>query len=132
MTERKAIVAERIGPFEWRIPEGTVPGMRVPGVVFATEELMEKAVADRAVEQVANVATLPGIDVASYAMPDIHWGYGFPIGGVAATDVEAGGVVSPGGVGFDIACGVRLIRSNLQWESDVRPRIRELVETLGR
>jgi tRNA-splicing ligase RtcB len=132
MSEKSAISAERIGPFEWRIDKGAVPGMRVPGVVFATEELIEKAVEDRAVEQVANVATLPGIVTASYAMPDIHWGYGFPIGGVAATDVEADGVVSPGGVGFDIACGVRLIRSNLQWESDVRPRIRELVQTLGR
>ena len=122
---------ERIDQFEWRIPIGTVPGMRVPGVVFATEELMDKAVEDRAVEQVANVATLPGIVEASYAMPDIHWGYGFPIGGVAATDVDAGGVVSPGGVGFDIACGVRLIRSELDWERDVRPHIGELVRTLG-
>jgi tRNA-splicing ligase RtcB len=132
MTENTLMPVERIGAFEWRIDKGAVPGMRVPGIVFATEELMEKAVQDRAVEQVANVATLPGIVAASYAMPDIHWGYGFPIGGVAATDVEEGGVVSPGGVGFDIACGVRLIRSNLRWESDVRPRIRELVETLGR
>jgi tRNA-splicing ligase RtcB len=122
---------ERIDTFEWRIPVGTVPGMRVPGVVFATDELMEKAVEDRAVEQVANVATLPGIIRASYAMPDIHWGYGFPIGGVAATDVDEGGVVSPGGVGFDIACGVRLIRSDLDWERDVKPRIGELVRTLG-
>src|SRR5207247_10385489 len=82
---------ERIGSFEWRIPVGTVPGMHVPGVVFATEELMDKAVEDRAVEQVANVATLPGIVQASYAMPDIHWAYGFPIGGVAAADVGEGG-----------------------------------------
>ncbi len=123
---------ERIGPFEWRIPQGFVDGMRVPGIVFATEDLMQQALQDRALEQVANVATLPGIVRASYAMPDIHWGYGFPIGGVAATDVEAGGVVSPGGVGFDIACGVRLIRSDLEWELDVRPRIRELVTALGR
>lgn len=122
---------ERIDDFTWRIPLGTVPGMRVPGVVFATRDLMDKAVEDRAVEQVANVATLPGIVKASYAMPDIHWGYGFPIGGVAATDVDAGGVVSPGGVGFDISCGVRLIRSNLEW-TDVRPKIRDLVTTLGR
>jgi tRNA-splicing ligase RtcB len=126
------ITPERVGPFEWRIPEDTVPGMRVPGIVFATDDLMQKAVEDRAIEQVANVATLPGIVEASYAMPDIHWGYGFPIGGVAATDVDAGGVVSPGGVGFDISCGVRLIRSDLQWEPDVRPRIRELVEVLGK
>ena len=123
---------ELVDDFTWRIPVGTVPGMRVPGVVFATKELMNKAMEDRAVEQVANVASLPGIVKASYAMPDIHWGYGFPIGGVAATDVEAGGVVSPGGVGFDIGCGVRLIRSELEWERDVRPRIGELVHTLGR
>jgi tRNA-splicing ligase RtcB len=122
----------RIDDFTWEIPVGTVSGMRVPGVVFATKDLLEKAVQDRAIEQVANVATLPGIVKASYAMPDIHWGYGFPIGGVAATDIEAGGVVSPGGVGFDISCGVRLITSNLEWESDVRPHIRDLVATLGR
>jgi tRNA-splicing ligase RtcB len=122
----------RIDDFTWEIPIGTVQGMRVPGVVFATKDLMDRAVEDRAVEQVANVATLPGVVKASYAMPDIHWGYGFPIGGVAATDVDQGGVVSPGGVGFDISCGVRLIKSGLTWEQDVRPRIRELVTTLGR
>jgi tRNA-splicing ligase RtcB (3'-phosphate/5'-hydroxy nucleic acid ligase) len=122
---------EPVDPFTWRVPVGTVPGMRVPGIVFATEEMALKAVEDRAVEQVANVATLPGIVQASYAMPDIHWGYGFPIGGVAATDVEAGGVVSPGGVGFDISCGVRLIRSELEWERDARDRLSDLVHTLG-
>jgi tRNA-splicing ligase RtcB len=105
--------------------------MRVPGIVFATEEMARKAVEDRAVEQVANVATLPGIVGASYAMPDIHWGYGFPIGGVAATDADAGGVVSPGGVGFDISCGVRLIRSELEWDRDVKDRASQLVHTLG-
>ena len=122
---------EQIEPFVWRVPTGTVPGMRVPGVVFATEEMATKAVEDRAVEQVANVATLPGIVGASYAMPDIHWGYGFPIGGVAATDPDDGGVVSPGGVGFDISCGVRLIRSELEWP-EVADRIGDLVQTLGR
>jgi tRNA-splicing ligase RtcB len=122
---------EQLEPFVWQIPQNAAPGMRVPGIVFATEELARKAVEDRAVEQVANVATLPGIVRASYAMPDIHWGYGFPIGGVAATDVEAGGVVSPGGVGFDICCGVRLIRSELEWEQEVRERISDLVHTLG-
>ena len=122
---------ERISAYEWRIPVGTVGGMRVPGLVFATEGLIRKAVDDRAIEQVANVATLPGIVKASFAMPDIHWGYGFPIGGVAATDVEAGGVVSPGGVGFDISCGVRLLRSELDWERDVRPRMTELMHALA-
>jgi tRNA-splicing ligase RtcB len=105
--------------------------MRVHGIVFATEEMATKAVEDKAVEQVANVATLPGIVGASYAMPDIHWGYGFPIGGVAATDPDAGGVISPGGVGFDISCGVRLIRSELEWERDVSSEIGNLVHTLG-
>ena len=87
--------------------------MRVPGVVFATRALIPDPASDRALEQVVNVAELPGIVEASYAMPDVHWGYGFPIGGVAATDVARGGVVSPGGVGFDIACGVRLLAADL-------------------
>ncbi len=98
--------------------------MRVPGVVFATRALIPDPAADRALEQVASVAELPGIVAASYAMPDVHWGYGFPIGGVAATDVARGGVVSPGGVGFDIACGVRLLAADLSRE--------ELVPVLGR
>jgi tRNA-splicing ligase RtcB len=118
-------------PYVFEVPIGYVEGMRVPGVVFATDELFERARQDRAVDQVANVATLPGIVGASFAMPDIHWGYGFPIGGVAATDVEAGGVVSPGGVGFDIGCGVRLLRSDLAFERDVGPRLRELVGRLA-
>jgi tRNA-splicing ligase RtcB (3'-phosphate/5'-hydroxy nucleic acid ligase) len=122
----------QLEPFVWEVPVGTVPGMRVPGIVFGSGELIRKAVDDRAVEQVANVATLPAIVRASYAMPDIHWGYGFPIGGVAATDAEADGVISPGGVGFDIACGVRLLRSELAWDPDVRPVVRELVTALGR
>jgi tRNA-splicing ligase RtcB len=107
----------RTGEVTWELdPEG---GMRVPGRVFASPDLFAKAEADRALQQVANVAHLPGIVEASFAMPDIHWGYGFPIGGVAATDVEAGGVVSPGGVGFDICCGVRLLASALT-EADFR------------
>ncbi len=96
----------RDGTARWRIdPDG---GMRVPGVVFTSEDLLPLIEDDRSLAQVANVATLPGIVEASYAMPDMHRGYGFPIGGVAAADVAAGGVVSPGGVGFDISCGVRL------------------------
>jgi tRNA-splicing ligase RtcB len=94
-------------PFRFRIvQEGA---MRVPGIVFASASLLPGERGDKALDQVANVATLPGIVRASYAMPDVHWGYGFPIGGVAATDVDADGVVSPGGVGFDISCGVRLL-----------------------
>jgi tRNA-splicing ligase RtcB len=119
---------ERVAEFTWRI--APIDRMRVPGLVFASEALFRGAVDDRAIEQVANVATLPGIVGASYAMPDVHRGYGFPIGGVAATDPEVGGVISPGGVGFDIACGVRLLRSPLTWD-EVRPRIRELVRSLG-
>ncbi|HUU61907.1 MAG TPA: RtcB family protein, partial [Acidimicrobiia bacterium] len=107
----------RTGEVTWELrAEG---GMRVPGRVFASPSLFARAEADRALQQVANVAHLPGIVEASFAMPDIHWGYGFPIGGVAATDVERGGVVSPGGVGFDICCGVRLLSSALT-EEDFR------------
>ncbi|GAB2761229.1 RtcB family protein [Streptomyces bullii] len=95
-------------PYRFRIPPRAP--MRVPGVVFASRDLL--ADAEQSLEQVANVATLPGIVGASYAMPDVHWGYGFPIGGVAATDVAQGGVVSPGGVGFDISCGVRLLAAD--------------------
>ncbi|MFN2389398.1 MAG: RtcB family protein [Actinomycetota bacterium] len=120
----------QIEPFLWEVPVGYVDGMRVPARVFASRALFEKAVADRAVEQIANVATLPGIVGAALAMPDIHWGYGFPIGGVAATDADTG-AISPGGVGFDIGCGVRLLRSELAWD-EVRPRIRDLVSTMGR
>ena len=102
---------ERTTEYTWTIPRSG--DMRVPGAVFAGEALMVQAREDRALDQVVNVAYLPGIVGASYAMPDIHWGYGFPIGGVAATDVDDGGVVSPGGVGFDICCGVRLLASDL-------------------
>src|SRR5688500_17987293 len=121
----------RLEPSVWEIPVGYVEGMRVPGVVFANDELFAKAVEDRALEQVANVATLPGIVRASYAMPDIHWGYGFPVGGVAATDVDAGGVISPGGVGFDICCGVRLLRSDLTLD-DLRDHLADLTRELGK
>lgn len=122
----------KIDDFLWELPVGYVDGMNVPGRVFASDALFEKSVEDRAVDQVANVATLPGIVGASYAMPDIHWGYGFPIGGVAATDVDAGGVISPGGVGFDIGCGVRLVRTDLDYERAVKPKIKDLVAVLGR
>jgi tRNA-splicing ligase RtcB (3'-phosphate/5'-hydroxy nucleic acid ligase) len=121
----------RVREFEWEIPVGYVDGMLVPGRIFASDALFQKAAEDHSLEQVANVATLPGIVGASYAMPDIHWGYGFPIGGVAATDIAGGGVVSPGGVGFDIGCGVRLLRSDLEW-SGLSKRLRDLVASLGR
>jgi tRNA-splicing ligase RtcB len=104
--------------------------MRVPGRVYAHASLFEQAGHEEALQQVANVATLPGIVNASIAMPDIHWGYGFPIGGVAAMD-ETDGVVSPGGVGFDINCGVRLVRTDMRVE-DVRPRLEPLMHELMR
>jgi tRNA-splicing ligase RtcB len=105
--------------------------MRVPGVLFVTPELLPAAADDRSLQQVANVATLPGIVQASFAMPDVHWGYGFPIGGVAATDVDAGGVVSPGGVGFDISCGVRLLVAPDLDVDRLRPRLRAVMDHLG-
>src|ERR1700730_4603644 len=117
------------GEDRWRIPRSG--GMLVDGLVFASKKLIVKAQEDRALDQVANVAHLPGIVGASMAMPDIHWGYGFPIGGVAATDVEAGGVVSPGVVGFDIGCGVRLLRSSLPWD-DVSASLPALVDAVAR
>src|SRR5687767_4166069 len=120
---------DRVSDVVWDIPRAE--GMLVPGRVFASEELIVKAQSDRALDQVANVAHLPGIIGYSYAMPDIHWGYGFPIGGVAATDIDAGGVVSPGGVGFDISCGVRLVRSEVEIAS-ARERVEDLVTALGR
>ncbi|HET7343853.1 MAG TPA: RtcB family protein [Methylomirabilota bacterium] len=119
---------ERVGPFLWRIPPDAQPGMRVPGLVVADETLIEAIRSDASLQQVANGATLPGIVKASLAMPDIHQGYGLPVGGVVATDAE-GGVVSPGAIGFDINCGVRLLRTGLE-ASDVAPRRRELVDAL--
>jgi tRNA-splicing ligase RtcB (3'-phosphate/5'-hydroxy nucleic acid ligase) len=104
--------------------------MRVPGVVFASTALLGTIGEEQSLTQVANVASLPGIVEASYAMPDMHWGYGFPIGGVAATDVDAGGVVSPGGVGFDISCGVRLLVSPLSM-AEVAPVLDELMDELA-
>src|SRR4051794_26504991 len=120
---------ERVDDTCYRIPKSYHPGMRVDGLIFADEKLMAAVRKDQAAEQVANVAHLPGIQVASLAMPDIHWGYGFCIGGVAATDPAEGGVISPGGVGYDINCGVRLVRSNLR-EPDVRPVLVKLMDQL--
>ena len=110
------------------IPRSTVPGMRTRGRIYASERMLPDIIRDQAVGQVANVATLPGIVGDSLAMPDIHFGYGFPIGGVAATRVDDG-VVSPGGVGYDINCGVRLLRTDLE-ARDVEGRMHQLVDTL--
>ena len=118
----------RIDDYRWMIPENHKTGMRVPGLIYASKEMLESIREDRTPEQVANVAFLPGIVGYSFAMPDIHWGYGFPIGGVAAMDIKDG-VVSPGGVGYDINCGVRLLRTSLS-EAEVRPKINELINEL--
>src|SRR5262245_44398916 len=120
---------ERVNDCCWRIPKSYKAGMRVDGLIFADDEMIELIRQDQAPEQVANVAFLPGIQHASLAMPDIHWGYGFCIGGVAATDPNEGGVISPGGVGDDINCGVRLVRSSL-FVQDVQPRRKELMDLL--
>jgi tRNA-splicing ligase RtcB len=122
---------EKIDDCCYRIPKSYKPGMRVDGLIFTDERLLVQLQRDQAPEQVANVAFLPGIQQASLAMPDIHWGYGFPIGGVCATDPDEGGVISPGGVGYDINCGVRLVRSDL-FHRDVKAHLRTLVEELFR
>lgn len=120
---------ERINEYCWRIPKSYHPGMLVDGLIYASDELMDHIRSDQAPEQVANVAHLPGIQLASLAMPDIHWGYGFTIGGVCATDPAEGGVISPGGVGYDINCGVRLIRTNLSYR-EIKPRLSTLIDEL--
>jgi tRNA-splicing ligase RtcB len=121
-------VLNKIDDYRWEIPQGYKAGMRVPGLIYADEGMLDHIKEEEAMEQVANVAFLPGIVSRSLAMPDIHWGYGFPIGGVAATRVSDG-VISPGGVGFDINCGVRLLRTNLTAEQ-VAPKIEQLVTAL--
>ncbi len=121
-------VLKKVDDYRWEIPSGYKTGMRVPGLLYATENMLNKIWEEEAALQVANVAFLPGIVGRSMAMPDVHWGYGFPIGGVAATRVKDG-VVSPGGVGFDINCGVRLLRTNLT-VSDVKPKIEKLINAL--
>ncbi|HEY7416404.1 MAG TPA: RtcB family protein, partial [Ktedonobacteraceae bacterium] len=103
---------ERLDQNRWLIPQRYSQEMRVPGIVYADNELIQLMLEDNALQQVANVATLSGVVGHSLGMPDIHWGYGFPVGGVAATHAEHG-VVSPGGIGFDINCGVRLLATEL-------------------
>ena len=119
---------KRIDDCRWEIPRDYKDGMRVPGLIYASEEMVHQIREEQAPEQVANVAFLPGIVGRSLAMPDIHWGYGFPIGGVAATRVEDG-VISPGGVGYDINCGVRLLRTDLH-QDEVLPHLHKIVDQL--
>src|SRR5581483_4038637 len=119
------IPLERIDANRWRIPQRYKSEMHVPGIVYADDTLIEQIREDNSLQQVANVATLPGIVGHSLGMPDIHWGYGFPVGGVAATNAEHG-VVSPGGIGFDINCGVRLLATDL-----LRDQIKGQVDRLA-
>ena len=119
---------EKVDEYRWRIPRSYKAGMRVPGLIYASQKMIENITREQAPEQVANVAFLPGIVGCSLAMPDIHWGYGFAIGGVAAMRVSDG-VVSPGGVGFDINCGVRLLRTNLTADIII-PKIKPLIDAL--
>ena len=119
---------EKIDDYRWQIPVSHKKDMKVPGIIYADEEMLKDILRDKSPEQVANVACLPGIVGASLAMPDMHWGYGFPIGGVAAFEFERG-IVSPGGVGYDINCGVRMLRSGLTLQ-DVSSRMDRLIASL--
>src|SRR5947207_5458441 len=116
----------RVGEYVWEIPRQG--GMRVPARVYASEKLIEEVRDDPALAQLANVAHLPGIVGHALAMPDIHWGYGFPIGGVAAVDAEEG-AITPGGIGFDVNCGVRLVRTRLDAEA-IRPSLDRVADAL--
>lgn len=118
----------RVGPVVWEIPPTVRPDMQVPARIYASEELLEQILRDRSLEQLMNVATLPGIQQAAIVMPDVHEGYGFPIGGIAAMDLDDG-VISPGGIGYDINCGVRLLASELSVQ-EVQPRLEQLAQAL--
>lgn len=119
---------KKISDNEYRIESNAKPGMNVPVTIYANENLLKKMLSDRTIDQAVNVAHLPGICKHAIVLPDGHEGYGFPIGGVAATDAETG-VISPGGVGYDINCGVRLLQTNLT-EKDVRPRLKQILSEL--
>ncbi|MGR3320114.1 MAG: RtcB family protein [Candidatus Anammoxibacter sp.] len=126
VTDNATLKFEKIDEWRWRIPK--VGGMRVDGIIYANEKMMDTIKSDQSPLQVANVAHLPGIIKHSLAMPDIHWGYGFPIGGVAAFDIDEG-VISPGGVGYDINCGVRLLRSKLN-RNDISDKMKSIMNSL--
>src|SRR3989337_2583576 len=121
---------EKLDDYRWLVPRGTKAGMLTDALIFADERLVQDLLKDLSLVQAINVAMLPGSVGRALAMPDIHQGYGFPIGGVAAVD-EQEGAVSPGGVGFDINCGVRLLSSSLTLD-ETRPRLRDLVHQLFR
>src|SRR5512140_3858333 len=126
--ERKNL--EKIRDCVWEIPQTFRPDMRVPARVYATEAMLDSIVHDRSLEQLVNVATLPGIRLRAIAMPDVHEGYGFPIGGIAAVDLDEG-VISPGGIGYDINCGVRLLRTD-QAADELKPFMAKLAHSLAR
>ena len=119
---------KKLDDYRYLIPKSFQEGMKVEGLIYANDELIGAIEKDKTLEQVANVATLPGLVGRSLAMPDAHQGYGFAIGGVAAADLERG-IVSAGGVGFDINCGVRLLRTNLSVE-EIKPRVEDLIYAL--
>jgi tRNA-splicing ligase RtcB len=123
-----SIIPKKIGNMEYRIEADSNRGMKVPVTIYADEALMQKMMTDRTITQAINVSTLSGVQKHVIVLPDGHEGYGFPVGGVAAMDAEEG-MISPGGVGYDINCGVRLIRTNLN-EKDVRPKLKDLVTEL--
>jgi len=123
-----SLIPKKIGNMTYKIEKDESRGMRVPVVIYADDQLLEKMMSDRTIDQAINVSTLPGILQNAVVLPDGHEGYGFPVGGVAAMDAEEG-MISPGGVGYDINCGVRLLRTNLK-EKDVRPKLQELVTDL--
>ena len=123
-----SLIPKKIGNMEYRIEADSNRGMKVPVTIYADEPLMQKMITDRTITQAINVSTLPGVQKHVVVLPDGHEGYGFPVGGVAAMDAEEG-MISPGGVGYDINCGVRLIRTNLN-EKDVRPKLKDLVTEL--
>ncbi|MFX1298160.1 MAG: RtcB family protein, partial [Promethearchaeota archaeon] len=121
-------ILTKISDLEWEIPATYKPGMRVPARLYANEDLINKMQKDRTFKQLINITFLPGIYKWAVALPDAHQGYGFPIGGVAATDLETG-VISPGGVGYDINCGVRLLRTSLN-KKNIIPSIHSLLDNL--
>src|SRR5207344_1232946 len=128
LTRSGNLQVRKVGDFEYRIDKDVSKGMNVPVTIYANDNLISKMVTDRTIDQATNVATLPGIMKHVVVLPDGHEGYGFPVGGVAGMDLEEG-VISPGGVGYDINCGVRLIRTNLR-EEEIRPKLRDLVNQL--
>ena len=123
-----SLIPKKIGNMTYKIEKDEALGMKVPVIIYADDQLLEKMMTDRTIKQAVNVSTIPGILQNVVVLPDGHEGYGFPVGGVAAMDAEEG-MISPGGVGYDINCGVRLLRTNLK-EQDVRPKLKELVNDL--